>query len=102
LNSEIRCSGTITLEQTIKSLADMPERGNYPQELERIGVCEYREAYYKPYRIIYAIQGKDVIVHCVLDELRDMRTLLLQRLLRVCHEITVTIWRSDLGRVWSI
>ncbi|HKZ16800.1 MAG TPA: type II toxin-antitoxin system RelE/ParE family toxin [Geobacteraceae bacterium] len=70
------------LEQTIFSLADMPERGHYPQELERIGIREYREIHYKPYRIIYTIQGRDVIVHCVLDGRRDMQTLLHQRLLR--------------------
>jgi toxin ParE1/3/4 len=70
------------LEQTINGLADMSERVHYPQELERIGVSEYREAHYKPYRIIHAIHGKDVIVHCVLDGRRDMLTLLQQRLLR--------------------
>ena len=70
------------LEQTISSLTDMPERGHYPPELDRIGVRDYREVHHKPYRIIYTIQGQSVIVHCVLDGRRDMETLLQQRLLR--------------------
>jgi len=70
------------LEKTILGLARMPERGHYPPELERIGIREYREIHFKPYRIIYAVHGNDVIVHSVLDGRRDMQTLLQQRLLR--------------------
>lgn len=70
------------LEKTILGLARMPERGHYPPELERIGIREYREIHFKPYRIIYVVHGNDVIVHSVLDGRRDMQTLLQQRLLR--------------------
>jgi mRNA-degrading endonuclease RelE of RelBE toxin-antitoxin system len=37
------------------SLADNPERGHIPPELERIGVYEYREIHVKVYRIIYQV-----------------------------------------------
>ena len=70
------------IEQTIISLAVMPERGNYPPELERIGIREFREVHFKPYRIIYSIFEDEVVVQCVLDGRRDMQTLLQQRLLR--------------------
>lgn len=70
------------MERTILALAKIPERGHFPPELERIGVREYREVHFKPYRILYAIVGDAVIVHSVLDGRRDMQTLLMQRLLR--------------------
>ena len=68
--------------QALLSLETVPERGHYPPELERIGIRAYREIHFKPYRIVYEICQRDVIVHCVLDGKRDMQTLLQQRLLR--------------------
>ena len=70
------------IEQLIHSLSVMPERGHFPPELEAIGVREYREVHFKPYRIVYALHEDKVFVHCVLDGRRDMKTLLQQRLLR--------------------
>lgn len=70
------------IEKVIVGLEVMPTRGHYPSELERIGVLEFREVFFKPYRIIYEISGKDVLVHCVLDGRRDMVDLLQERLLR--------------------
>lgn len=70
------------IERSILALAKMPERGHFPPELERIGVREYREIHFRPYRIVYAIVGNAVVVHSVLDGRRDMQTLLMQRLLR--------------------
>jgi ParE toxin of type II toxin-antitoxin system, parDE len=63
-------------------LTDMPERGNLPRELLNLGVTEYREAHYKPYRIIYRIIGWDVVVYCVVDGRRDMQSFLERRNLR--------------------
>ena len=68
--------------QTIPSLAIMPDRGHCPPELERIGIREFREIHFKPYRIVYSILENDVVVHCILDGRRDMQTLLHHRLLR--------------------
>lgn len=70
------------IEQSINSLAVLPERGNFPRELECFGIHEFRELHFKPYRIIYSIHAKDIVIHCVLDGRRDMQTLLQQRLLR--------------------
>lgn len=70
------------IEQTIMSLALMPMRGHYPPELEQIGVFDYREVFFKPYRIIYEVIEADVYLHCVLDGRRDMNDLLQQRILR--------------------
>jgi toxin ParE1/3/4 len=70
------------LEKTCSSLAMSPGRGNYPKELIKFGIQEYRELHFKPYRIVYRIVGRKVIVHGVFDGRRDMQTLLRQRLLR--------------------
>lgn len=70
------------LERVISGLPDMPERGHFPPELERIGIREYREIHCKLYRIVYAIIGDRVIVHTILDGRRDMQALLQQRILR--------------------
>lgn len=70
------------IEHAVSALVEMPERGHYPPELVRLGIHDFREVHCKPYRIIYAIAGKTVTVHAVLDGRRDMQTLLQQRLLR--------------------
>jgi len=70
------------LEKTIMKLEMFPDRGHIPPELERIGVLEFREVFYKPYRIIYQIVGNNVYVHCILDGRRDMQDILQQRVLR--------------------
>jgi toxin ParE1/3/4 len=70
------------LEKTILRLEKMPDRGHPPPELERIGVLEFREVFYKPYRIIYQIIGNNVYVHCILDGRRDIQDILQQLVLR--------------------
>jgi len=70
------------LEKVWTGLTTSPARGNYPKELVALGVTDYREVHFKPYRIIYRISGRKVLVYCVLDGRRDMDSLLRQRLLR--------------------
>lgn len=70
------------LEETCNSLLKFPKRGHIPPELERIGVLDYREIHYKPYRIIYQIIESVVYIHCVLDGRRNLQELLEKRLLR--------------------
>jgi len=70
------------IEERISSLSELANRGHTPPELESIGVHDYREIHFKPYRIIYQIIESDVFVHCVLDSRRDLVDLLQERLLR--------------------
>lgn len=71
------------IEEVCLSLVDMPHRGSYPKELSALGVKEYREVYFKPYRIIYRVREKDIYVYVIADGRRDMQTLLSRRLLRM-------------------
>jgi len=70
------------IEETCRSLDNLPERGHVPAELERIGVKGYFELHFKPYRIIYEIEAKKVFIHCILDGRRDLQDLLERRLIR--------------------
>ena len=70
------------LRRTCLKLKTLPLRGRIPSELFEIGVIEFRELHYKPYRIIYSIEGLTVLVHCILDGRRDIQTILQERLLR--------------------
>lgn len=70
------------IRATCLKLKSFPRRGNIPSELFEIGVTEFRELHYKPYRIIYSIERSNVFVHCILDGRRDIQTILQERLLR--------------------
>lgn len=68
------------LEKVVGSLANFPKRGSFPHELAALGIREYREAYFKPYRVIYRIVAPTVYVYLIADGRRDMQSLLLRRL----------------------
>ena len=69
-------------EDQLARLSKFPERGTYTQELLAIGMREYRETYFKPYRIIYRVTGQQAIVYVIVDGRRDMQALLSRRMLR--------------------
>jgi toxin ParE1/3/4 len=62
-------------------LATFPERGAHPRELLAVGVCEYRQVFFKPYRVIYRVIGKQVFIYLIADGRRDMQSLLARRIL---------------------
>jgi Plasmid stabilization system protein len=70
------------IEQACERLKRFPERGRIPFELRELGLGQYREVFFKPYRIIYQITGKEVYIHGMLDGRRDLQILLHQRLMR--------------------
>ena len=65
----------------MESLVELPDRGSVPQELLTVGVREFRQVFFKPYRIIYRPVGRDIIVYLIADGRRDFQTLLARRLL---------------------
>jgi toxin ParE1/3/4 len=69
------------LMEVAESLATFPERGSHPKELLALGIREYRQSFFKPYRVIYRVIGKQVIIYVIADGRRDMQSLLLRRLL---------------------
>ncbi len=69
------------IETAFSRLSKSPERGAHPKELRALGILEYREIFFKPYRIIYRVMDKNVYVLLIADGRRDMQTLLQRRLL---------------------
>ena len=63
------------------SLMTEPTRGSTPRELRDLGDREYRQVFFKPYRLIYRVVEQHVVVYLIADGRRDMQTLLVRRLL---------------------
>lgn len=69
------------LMATAENLATHPQRGSHPQELLALGIHDYRQAFFKPYRVIYRVIGQQVIIYLIADGRRDLQSLLAHRLL---------------------
>jgi toxin ParE1/3/4 len=69
------------LLEVAQTLSDTPERGSHPKELLTLGIREYRQVHFKPYRLIYRVMGKQVFIYLIADGRRDMQTLLARRML---------------------
>jgi toxin ParE1/3/4 len=69
------------IETMVADLATSPDRGAHPRELSALGIRDYRQVLFKPYRVIYRLTGAKVIIYLVADGRRDMGTLLARRLL---------------------
>jgi len=69
------------LMRTAESLSRFPERGSYPKELLELGIKEYRQTFFKPYRVVYRVIGQQVVIYLIADGRRDMQALLARRLL---------------------
>jgi toxin ParE1/3/4 len=63
------------------SLTVEPTRGSTPKELRGLGDSEYRQVFFKPYRLIYRVVERQVVIYLIADGRRDMQTLLARRLL---------------------
>lgn len=63
------------------TLAIFRERGSYPRELIALGIRDYRQTSFKPYRVVYRVLGHKVTIHLIADGRRDMQSLLVRRLL---------------------
>lgn len=65
----------------VHGLVQFPERGRYPRELVALGIRDYRQTAFKPYRVIYRVMGNRVIIYLIVDGRRDMQSVLARRLL---------------------
>ena len=64
-----------------ESLSTLSQRGRTPPELRAIGDRSWLEIIESPWRIVYRVVGATVEIHAVLDGRRDLRDVLLDRLL---------------------
>jgi toxin ParE1/3/4 len=79
-----RASADHVLDRLVKAteaLRSPPDRGSNVNDLRSLGISEYRQIFFKPYRLIYRVNSKQVIVYVVTDGRRDMGSSLTRRLL---------------------
>lgn len=69
------------LMEVVDGLAQFPERGSYPKELVALGIKEYRQTAFKPYRVIYRVLDSRVVIYLIVDGRRNMQSVLARRLL---------------------
>jgi len=69
------------LTKVVEGLAQFPERGSYPKELAALGLKDYRQIAFKPYRVIYRVLGRKVVIYFIADGRQDMQSVLGRRLL---------------------
>ncbi len=64
-----------------EKLAEEALRGSFTPELRSLGIQEYRQVFFKPYRIIYRVIDTRIVIYLMVDGRRDMHSLLSRRLL---------------------
>lgn len=69
------------LLKVVHSLSRFPERGTFPRELIELGIKEYRQVLFKPYRVIYRMMGNQLFIYLIIDGRRDLQSALARRLL---------------------
>ena len=61
------------LLEVTDSLTTTPERGLIPRELAALGIEEYRQVFFKPYRVIYRQLDQQIVIYLIADERRVMQ-----------------------------
>lgn len=69
------------LPELVESLSTFPERGTHAKELVTLGIRDYRQTAFKPYRVTYRVRAQKVYIYVIADGRRDMLSLLARRLL---------------------
>lgn len=70
------------LKLAIRNLAKFPQLGGIPDELESLNLTQYRQILSGMNRIIYEVRQDAVYIHLIIDTRRDLKDVLMQRLLR--------------------
>lgn len=70
------------LEAKAALLIKLPNRGRIVPELLHTGISQYRELISAPWRIVYRVESKQVLIMAVLDSRRDLQAVLLNRMAR--------------------
>ena len=71
------------IQETIGTIQTFPLGGNIPEELEKLNLTQYRQVISGMNRVIYEVRQQTIYIHIVCDPRKDMKSLLIKRLLRV-------------------
>jgi plasmid stabilization system protein ParE len=72
----------VKIKAVIEVLKTFPFSGVVPDELESINLAQFRQILSGKNRIIYEVRQNVVYVHLIADSRRDMKSLLMRRILR--------------------
>ena len=78
------------LKAQAETMVLFPERGRVVPELFSQGICLYREIIIAPWRFVYRIVDKAVFVLAVIDARRNVEDVLLDRLIRINNENSIS------------
>lgn len=70
------------LKKSIRELQDFPLSGGVPEELQTLHPRPYRQLVSGQNRIIYEIRQDTIYIHAIVDVRRNIKALLMRRLLR--------------------
>lgn len=70
------------IKASIRNLAAFPHSGAIPEPLEQLQLGQFRQVISNQNRIVYEVRQQTVYVHLIADCRRDMKSLLLRRLLK--------------------
>ena len=63
-----------------KRMAALPGAGSRPHELPSGMKADYRQIFFKPYRVIYQITQTEIVIHLIADGRRNLQSQLMRRL----------------------
>ncbi|GAB2879936.1 type II toxin-antitoxin system RelE/ParE family toxin [Pseudoduganella ginsengisoli] len=70
------------IKESVGIIRAYPEGGKVPDELANLNLIQYRQVISGMNRIIYEIRGDVAYLHIICDSRKDLRNLLLKRILR--------------------
>jgi len=70
------------IKASVAIIQSFPERGHIPAELVSLNLSQYRQVISGMNRIIYEIRGDTAYVHLACDSRKDLKALLIRRLLQ--------------------
>lgn len=68
------------IKESVAAIEQHPRLGRVPPELEALGIVQYRQVISGMNRIVYELRADTAYIHIVCDTRRDLRQLLLRRI----------------------
>jgi toxin ParE1/3/4 len=68
------------LSTAAERIAALPGSGSRPRELPMGMKADYRQVFFKPYRVIYQVTQTEIVIHLIADGRRNLQSFLLRRL----------------------
>ena len=73
------------IKESVNVIKIFPESGSVPEELANLNIAHYRQCISGKNRIIYEVRQDAIYIHVVCDTRKDMKALLLKRILGASH-----------------